>query len=116
VRIESAYFLEYLLPPHEAQAVHVYLPDPWPELKHRRYRLIGAGFPERAWRALAPRGVIFLRTDDEGYFRQMREVFGADRRFRPVETPASLAEVRTDFEREFNARGLPTLRAAYQRD
>jgi hypothetical protein len=31
-----------------------------------------------------------------------------------VETPASLAEITTDFERDFNAEGIPTLRAAYQ--
>jgi hypothetical protein len=31
VRIESAYFLQYLLPPHSAQALHIYFPDPWPK-------------------------------------------------------------------------------------
>jgi hypothetical protein len=30
------------------------------------------------------------------------------------ETPAELAEITTDFERDFNAQGIPTLRAAYQ--
>ena len=30
VRIESSYFLEYLLPPHSVSALHVYFPDPWP--------------------------------------------------------------------------------------
>ncbi len=34
--------------------------------------------------------------------------------FQKVETPAELAEVLTDFERDFNAQGIPTLRAAYQ--
>src|SRR5437879_1482011 len=28
VRIESAYFLEYLLPPRSATALHIYFPDP----------------------------------------------------------------------------------------
>lgn len=31
VRIESAYFLQYLLPPHSARALHIYFPDPWPK-------------------------------------------------------------------------------------
>ena len=31
VRIESAYFLQYLLPPHAASALHIYFPDPWPK-------------------------------------------------------------------------------------
>src|SRR5437016_9639882 len=29
VRIESSYFLEYLLPPNSAVALHIYFPDPW---------------------------------------------------------------------------------------
>src|SRR6266403_3765050 len=40
VRIESSYFLEYLLPPHSVAALHIYFPDPWPKRKHRRHRLI----------------------------------------------------------------------------
>jgi hypothetical protein len=44
----------------------------------------------------------------------MTEVFGASQEFQKVETPPELVEVLTDFEREFNAQGIPTLRAAYQ--
>ena len=40
--------------------------------------------------------------------------FGASRVFQKIETPGELAEVLTDFERDFNAQGIPTLRAAYQ--
>jgi tRNA (guanine-N7-)-methyltransferase len=116
VRIESAYFLEFLLPPNSAVAVHVYFPDPWPKLKHRRHRLINRSFPNLARQALVPGGLVYLRTDDADYFAQMTEVFGSDQRFKPVETPLALAAVLTDFEREFNARGIATLRAAYQRD
>lgn len=115
VRIESAYFLEFLLPPHSIEALHIYFPDPWPKKKHRRFRLINERFTTLAWQALAPGGIVYLRTDDEDYFQQMTEVFGADKRFQLVETPASLATVLTDFERGFNAQGIPTRRAAYQR-
>ncbi len=114
VRIESAYFLEYLLPPHGAAALHIYFPDPWPKKKHRRHRLIGETFPALARRALAPGGTVFLRTDDADYFQQMNEVFAAAKEFETVATPAALAEITTDFERDFNAQGIPTLRAAYQ--
>jgi tRNA (guanine-N7-)-methyltransferase len=114
VRIESSYFLEYLLPKHCAQAIHIYFPDPWPKLKHRRHRLINESFPALARRALAPGGTVFLRTDNTDYFQQMKEVFGAATEFAKVETPAALAEITTDFERDFNAQGIPTQRAAYQ--
>ncbi len=114
VRIESSYFLAYLLPPHSASALHVYFPDPWPKWKHRRHRLINEQFPALARAALAPGGMVFLRTDDADYFRQMTEVFGAAKEFEPVETPAELAALLTDFERDFLSKGIQTLRVAYQ--
>jgi tRNA (guanine-N7-)-methyltransferase len=112
VRIESAYFLQYLLPPHTVAALHIYFPDPWPKMKHRWHRLIGESFPALARAALAPGGTVFLRTDDADYFQQMTEVFGAAKFFEKTETLATLAEITTDFERDFNAQGIPTLRAA----
>jgi len=113
LRIESAYFLEYLLPPHSACALHVYFPDPWPKRKHRRHRLINERFPVLAAQALEPGGTVYLRTDDPPYFDQMTAVFAASPAFRPVDTPAELAGLLTDFERDFAARGIPTRRAAY---
>lgn len=114
VRIESSYFLKYLLPPHAATALHIYFPDPWPKKKHRRHRLINEGFPALVRAALAAGGVVYLRTDDADYFAQMTGVFGTSPEFQKVETPTELAEVLTDFERDFNAQGISTLRAAYQ--
>jgi len=114
VRIESAYFLEHLLPPHCAGALHIYFPDPWPKKKHRRHRLINESFPALARKALVPGGIVFLRTDDLDYFQQMTGVFATAKDFVEVETPLSLAEITTDFEREFNAQGIPTQRAAYR--
>lgn len=114
IRIESSYFLQYLLPPHSATALHIYFPDPWPKKKHHRHRLINEQFPALARKVLKPDGLIYLRTDDVDYFEQMTEVFGAARDFIKVETPLSLAEITTDFERDFNAQGIPTLRAAYE--
>jgi len=114
VRIESSYFLEYLLPPHSVAVLHIYFPDPWPKKKHRKHRLINERFPEIARTVLAPGGAVHLRTDDEDYFQQMTGVFGANREFQQVESPPELVEWLTDFEREFHARGIQTLRTAYQ--
>ena len=114
VRIESAYFLQYLLPPHAAAALHIYFPDPWPKKKHRKHRLINESFPALARQALAAGGMVYLRTDDADYFQQMNEVFGTAEFFEKVATPAELLEIKTDFEREFNAQGIPTLSAAYR--
>jgi len=114
VRIESSYFLAYLLPPHSVSALHVYFPDPWPKKRHHKNRLVNEQFPNIARAALAPGGVVCLRTDDDDYFAQMTGVFAAGTEFRKIETPSGLAELPTDFEKEFHARGIKTLRAAYR--
>jgi tRNA (guanine-N7-)-methyltransferase len=114
VRIESSYFLQYLLPPHSASALHIYFPDPWPKKRHHKHRLINKHFPGIARTALAPDGVVYFRTDDEDYFTQITEVFGVNRKFQRIETPAELTKLPTDFEKEFQACGTQTLRAAYQ--
>ncbi len=114
VRIENAYFLEWLLPPRCATALHIYFPDPWPKKKHRRHRLVNERFPTLAASALSPGGVVYLRTDDVDYFEQMQSVFKAAREFGEIGTPSELAAVRTDFEKGFNEQGIPTLRAAYR--
>lgn len=114
VRIESSYFLEYLLPPRSAAALHIYFPDPWPKRKHWKHRLVSERFPEIAARALATGGVIYLRTDDESYFQQMASVFATSQEFQSADTPAELSALLTDFEEDFQRRGVGTLRAAYR--
>jgi tRNA (guanine-N7-)-methyltransferase len=117
VRIESSYLLlEYLLPRESVSALHLYFPDPWPKRKHWRHRLVNDSFPVRVRQVLVPGGVVYLRTDDVSYFEQMLSVFGSAAGFKLVETPETLKQVVTDFEREFNAQGIPTQYAAYQRD
>lgn len=114
VRIESSYFLQWLLPPRSASALHIYFPDPWPKKKHRRHRLIQEGFPQLAARALMPGGVVYLRTDDADYFAQMTDVFMAAAEYQSADTPAELSAILTDFEMDFLAQGTMTRRAAYR--
>ncbi len=114
LRIEASYCLEYLWPLGGVAALHVYFPDPWPKRRHRKNRLVNERFPGLASGVLAPGGDVHLRTDDDDYFAQMRNVLGSAPGFTEVETPVGLAEVVTDFEREFNKRGVATHRVSYR--
>jgi tRNA (guanine-N7-)-methyltransferase len=114
LRIEAAYFMEYLLPDRCVTALHVYFPDPWPKRRHWPNRLIGERFPGLARRVLQPGGRVFLRTDNEAYFEQMQRVLSGDPAFSPTEPPPDLASLVTDFERNFHAQGTPTLQTAFQ--
>ncbi len=116
LRIEASYCLEYLLPPGSVEVLHVYFPDPWPKRRHRKNRLVNEHFASIAHRALKAGGWLHLRTDNADYFSQMTAVFSAfSETFRPEETPEELRSVLTDFEREFLARGISTLRASFRR-
>ena len=68
-----------------------------------------------AQQVLIPGGVVYLRTDDDDYFAQMTSVFAAHTGFLLAETPPELSGILTDFEKDFLAKGVSTLRAAYQR-
>jgi tRNA (guanine-N7-)-methyltransferase len=115
IRIEAAYFLEYLLPPQSITSLHVYFPDPWPKRKQQKNRLVNERFPSLAVRVLTPGGTVYLRTDDVDYFSQMTTVFATHSEFALATTPVDLETLITDFEKDFLAQGIPTLRAAYQR-
>jgi tRNA (guanine-N7-)-methyltransferase len=113
LRFEARYLLQYLLPAAAFEAVHIYFPDPWPKDKHARHRLIDEKFPELVRRILAPNGSVHLRTDDPEYFVQMQESFAPAKDFSSTETPKELAALTTEFERQWNEEGKPTLRVSY---
>jgi tRNA (guanine-N7-)-methyltransferase len=115
LRLEAVYFTEYILPNESVSAFHIYFPDPWPKRKHRQNRLINERFTELLRAALVKQGIVYLRTDDADYFSQMTRVFDTNKNFAAIPTPERLANVLTDFERQFTAQGIQTNRAAYQR-
>jgi tRNA (guanine-N7-)-methyltransferase len=115
IRLEAAYFVQYLLPPESVNAFHIYFPDPWPKRRHWKNRLLNESFTEIIRGALVHGGVVHLRTDDPPYFAQMTQAFGNNANFAKVATPPELLAVITDFERGFQQRGVATNHASYRR-
>jgi tRNA (guanine-N7-)-methyltransferase len=115
LRLEAAYFVQYLLPPGSVSSFHIYFPDPWPKRRHWKNRLVNESFTELLRGALVKGGVVHLRTDDDAYFAQMLKVFAKNPNFTKIRTEAGLLAVETDFERGFKQRGVATKHASYQR-
>jgi len=115
LRLEAALILEWMIQPNSLDAIHVYFPDPWPKRRHWKRRLINTEFTRLAYVALGKGGRVCLRTDNAPYFEQMNEVFRAHPGFAPVESASELLAVTTDFEKDFNAKGIPTLQVTYVR-
>jgi tRNA (guanine-N7-)-methyltransferase len=115
LRLEAAYFVQYMLPRGSVRSFHIYFPDPWPKRRHWKNRLINQDFTRLLDDALTPAGVVYLRTDDPPYFAQMVEAFENNAAFKKIETPPELLAVTTDFERGFHQRGVATNHASYRK-
>ena len=116
LRLEAGYVLKYLLPAASVVVLHIYFPDPWPKKRQRKNRLIQVPFGSVVADVLEPGGCVFVRTDDLDYFEQMCEVFDGLATLRRVETPLELAELKTEFERDFERRGIQGLKAGWRKD
>jgi tRNA (guanine-N7-)-methyltransferase len=115
LRLEAAYFVQYLLPPESVSAFHIYFPDPWPKRRHWKNRLVNDSFAELLRGALVTGGLVHLRTDDSPYFAQMIEVFGRNKNFEKIETAPELLAIETDFELGFMQRGVASNHVSYSK-
>jgi tRNA (guanine-N7-)-methyltransferase len=103
VRVESAYFVKYLLPPGGASRLFVMFPDPWPKRRHWPRRLIQPEFLETAAAALKPGGELCIKTDDADYFSYIETVVAGCSRFTRHLWDEAVPQ--TDFERHYTAEG-----------
>jgi tRNA (guanine-N7-)-methyltransferase len=59
------------LPAQSIDTICIYFPDPWPKLRHRKRRLVQAGFLAELAHCLARHGRLYLATDIEDYAEDM---------------------------------------------
>ena len=109
-----------LLPEGEAEAVHVYFPDPWWKKRHRKRRVMTEAFVQDIERVLIPGGALHFWTDVEEYFHSTLELIA---QCSTLEGPMPVAEqpaehdldYRTHFERRMRQHGEPIYRSEYRK-
>ena len=67
-RVESRYFLEWMMQPGCISRLHSLCPDPWPKERHHKNRLVQEDFLPVLHRSLSDGGEFLFKTDHEGYF------------------------------------------------
>lgn len=101
-------------------AVHVYFPDPWWKARHKKRRVMTAGFLAEVERVLVSGGRLHFWTDVEEYFQTTIELIGQTTRLGgPFLVPERAAEheldYRTHFERRMRLSGEPVYRAEFEK-
>ncbi len=109
LRVESAYAIQYLLPPGSVDTVHLLFPDPWPKKKHRRRRIVTPEFLASVYGLLVPDGRFRIATDQENYFASIRELI-SDSGFMEMTPPEGETFPITTFEKHFVREGAPIYR------
>lgn len=106
----------YLLPDGCVSRLHLLCPDPWPKSRHRARRLVTCDFLSRVARILAPAGVLHFSTDHQPYLDDVQAAVASVPCFRSApEALADVQDLKTDFERIWNAQGKRVPHLAYVR-
>lgn len=102
------------------EAVHVYFPDPWWKLRHRKRRVMQEVFVRDVERVLRPGGVMHFWTDVAEYFQATVELIGHSTTLSgplpEAEQPSEHdMDYRTHFERRMRQHAVPVYRSRFQR-
>ncbi len=73
LRAEARSFIEACIPAEALQMVVINCPDPWPKLRHRKRRLVNAGFVAYLSRFMEPEADFYFATDFVDYGQDVAE-------------------------------------------
>ncbi len=108
------------IPDNRLSAVHVYFPDPWWKLRHRKRRVLNEAFLKDVERTLIPGCLLHFWTDVEEYFQSTLELIPRACNLEgPLPVPEKPAEhdldYRTHFERRMRLHDKPIYRAEFRK-
>lgn len=123
---EARAFLRDRVPGGALAAATVLFPDPWPKKRHAKRRIFAQPpVADLIARAVAPGGLVLVKTDSAAYFEAILANFGADARFRQtadlaVALPGLAAfsldrPEETKYEAEFREEGRAIYSTAFRR-
>lgn len=101
--------------PSSIDRIHLLCPDPWPKSRHRNKRLVTCDFLMRLTRIIKPGGVLHLATDHGPYFEEWTRMLALLPAWQPAsDAIADVADIRTDFERQWLAQGKTVPHMAFR--
>lgn len=126
VRTDASLFIRHHCPRGSLQVLHIYHPDPWPKLRHRKRRLFQPAFVEAAAECLMPGGRLAVQTDHGEYFEQIARLlrgvpslvetpFTESEDGREVSAAAEELRLGTNFETKYAREGREFYRIALRR-
>lgn len=111
VRAEALYLLSSVLPKGFASVLHVYFPDPWPKIRHRKRRLFDPETVDLVLGLLRPGGRLCFATDFLEYgelvYDILRDYPGLSLERRDTPWPDG---ARTNYEAKYIEEGRPIIR------
>jgi tRNA (guanine-N7-)-methyltransferase len=114
LNVESSYAVGYLLPERSIETFYLLFPDPWPNRRHHRRRIVTSDFLDSTHRALDDGGFFRIATDQLDYFEQIQRVAENHSGFAIVDVNDVELPL-TKFQRRFAALGAPIHRLALRK-
>lgn len=117
-RVEARHLVSIILPDQCLDRLHVICPDPWPKNRHSGHRLISSDFMMQIHRVLKPGGIFHFATDDPPYLEAGTKNIVESGLFERVDETvflADVADIKTEFERQWLAAGKAVPHTAWRK-
>jgi len=99
--VETSYAVGRMLPAGSVTQFYLMFPDPWPKRRHWRRRVVTEDFLAAVHRALVPRGVLRIATDQIDYFQEIERLARESPHF-VIEPDPEPPPARSTFEKRFS--------------
>lgn len=116
LRLESSYFITYLVPSVSVAMIHVMHPDPWPKRKQQKNRLFQKEFVENCVKILIPEGFLRFTSDHPSYFSKVLKVVKEVPQFQLQNWKGALTYPKSDFEKQFSREGKIVMQQIWKKN